>query len=164
MGLLDSIFKASPVGAIVETVVGLVSSVITTPEDKAKFEAQKGDIAVRMEEILQKRDSEMEQTLRTELEAKEKIIVAEMAQGDNYTKRARPTVVYFGLFLFFFNYSIVPLFGLPQLELPAEFMYGWAGIVSTWSIGRSAERIGTRNRVVSAATGTGKGISGLMGL
>jgi hypothetical protein len=154
MSILNGIFKATPIGSIVESVIGVIGSVITTPEDKAKFEAQKGEIAVRMEEILQKRDSEMEQTLRRELEAKEKIIVAEMAQGDTFTKRARPMVVYAGLFMFFFNSSLMPLFGGPQLDLPADFVYAWAGVVGMWSIGRSAERIGARNRVTQVATGT----------
>lgn len=113
-----------------------------------------------MESLLQKRDSEIEQTLRSELQAKERILVAELQQGDAYTKRARPTVVYAGLASTLFNYTIVPVLSkilgadIEPLKLPEEFWYGWSGIVATWSVGRTMEKRGASNPASRAITGS----------
>jgi len=123
-------------------------------------DAEKQEFKLQLEELLQKRDSEMEETFRTELRAKERVLVAELQQGDAYTKRARPTVVYAGLAFIFFNYCLVPwiqqLTGMivQTVDLPAEFWWAWGGICSTWVIGRSAERIGFRNRTTRTITGS----------
>ena len=114
-----------------------------------------------MQALLQQRDTEIEQTMRQELQAKESILVAELQQGDGYTKRARPTVVYYGLLAIFFNYSVIALRSMANggetpkpFDLPTEFWIAWGGIVGTWSIGRSAERRGARNKVTSLVTGS----------
>ena len=91
-------------------------------------------------------------------EAKSAIIVAEMQQGDNYTKRARPTVVYAGLVMIGINHVVFPIAArviallgdaalisditplLQPIELPTAFWAGWSGIVSTWVLGRSIEK------------------------
>ncbi len=81
---------AGGVGNVIGQVGGIIDQFKLSPEQKQKFKLE-------MESLLQKRDSEIEQTSRAELGAKEHFLVAELAQGDNYTKRARPTVVYAGL-------------------------------------------------------------------
>ena len=116
---------------------------------------------INLEALLQKRDSEIEETLRTELQAKERVLVAELQQGDSYTKRARPTVVYTGLVFAFLN-AVLKLvgirWGIPVADLdtliPPEFWLGWSGIVATWSIGRSFEKRGSRGRLTSMVTGS----------
>jgi len=160
MGILNKLFKATPIGSVVGSITDIAEKLFgkpTTPEEKAKF----AELKIRSEEVLQKRDSEMEITLRAELGAKERVLIAELQQGDKYTKRARPTVVYVGLFMFFFNYSLVRLFGYPQFDLPWQFIAGWSGIVTSWSIGRSTERVGFRNRVTKIATGSEDSVLGL---
>jgi len=104
MGWFSEIFKGS-IDGLVSSVGDVVNQFVETPDEKtaAKLAIQK---------LIQDRMSEIEQTARTELQAKERIIVAEMASGDNYTKRARPTVVYFGLLIIGFNYALVPLVSL----------------------------------------------------
>jgi len=121
---------------------------------------EKNNFVAKMEGILQRRDSEIEQTIRTELSAKASIIMAEMKQEDNFTKRARPTVVYVGLAVIVLNYCLFPniakFFGVEfvAVELPTEFWIAWGGIVATWTIGRSAEKRGTRNKATSLITGS----------
>lgn len=141
-------------GSIIENIADAADRFIETPEDKAKFKLE-------IESLLQKRDSEIEQTIRAELQAKERVLVAELNQGDNYTKRARPTVVYAGLGFIFLNYVLFPLTALlagveskSLADLPAEFWMAWGGICSSWVIGRSMEKRGVRNPVVSTITGT----------
>lgn len=148
-------------GSLSTTVNGIANVVdrfIETPDEKAAFKLE-------VETLLQKRDAEIEKTLRTRLKAKERILVAELNQGDNYTKRARPTVVYAGLLFIAINYVIFPLvarlasaYGLvvdasPLADLPTEFWVAWGGICATWSIGRSMEKRGIQNKTTKAITG-----------
>ncbi len=152
---------ASGVGGLVSSIGGVADRFIQTADEKAAF-------TLEVEKLIQKRDSEIEQTIRSELQAKERILVAELNQGDNYTKRARPTVVYAGLVFIGINYVLFPLigriangFGLevdtsPLADLPTEFWVAWGGICATWSIGRSLERRGNQNAATRAITGAKK--------
>ena len=139
---------------------GLIGSVADAADRFITTDAEKQAHKLEVQRLTQNRLSEIEQTIKIELEAKQKIITAELAQGDTYTKRARPTVVYFGLVIIAFNYCLVPLIthftskGLLTLNLPTEFWWGWSGIVSTWVVGRSAEKRGSMNNVTSLVTGS----------
>ncbi len=145
MSWLSNVFSGS-IGSVIGEVSKVVDKFHLSGEEKQKFK-------IELEALLQKRDAQIEETIRTELLAKERILTAELAQGDNYTKRARPTVVYAGLFFIFFNYCLVPLLGGKALELPAEFWYGWSGIVATWSVGRTFEKRGAVGRLTKVITG-----------
>ena len=146
MGLVSKVFSGG-LGSLVEQVGGVADKFITTGEEKQRFKLE-------MEGLLQRREAEIEASVRQAMSAKEKILVAELNQGDGYTKRARPTVVYAGLAFIAFNYCVVPLFGLPPSELPQEFWLGWSGIVATWSVGRSFEKSGVSNKLVRGITGS----------
>jgi hypothetical protein len=141
------------VGSVVESIGGIADRFIETDDEKREFKLQ-------VETLLQKRDSEIEQTLRQTLQSKEKILVAELSQGDNYTKRARPTVVYAGLVFIGINYVLFPAMAVflnkavPVLELPSDFWYAWGGICSAWCVGRSFEKRGTQNTATRAVTGS----------
>ena len=151
MSFITDILTGS-LGKTIEGIGNTVKKFVTTDSDRMAMQLE-------LEGLLQKRDAEIENTIRTELQAKERIIVAELQQGDSYTKRARPTVVYFGLLVIFYNYCLIPtiqsLKGIPltPFMLPTEFWVAWGGIVATWSVGRSAEKRGTRNKVTSFITG-----------
>lgn len=151
-------FISNLIGGGAASVIGEVGNVIDkfnlSPEQKNEFKLQ-------MEALLQKRDSELEQSLRAEMEAKERVTVAELAQGDNYTKRARPSVVYAGLAFIFLNYCVIPAIQLVSgsaagagLELPSDFWWAWGGVVGTWSIGRSFEKAGASNSLTRMITGS----------
>lgn len=152
MSWISDIFTGGA-GKLIGSVGKVIDNLHTSDEEKSLLK-------IKMEELLQKRDSEIEQTIRAELGAKERVLVAELQQGDKYTKRARPSVVYYGLIAIAFNYSIVPaiqlFMGTPvaPFDLPSEFWLAWGGIVGTWSIGRSIEKRGVRNKAVSAITGS----------
>lgn len=169
MSWLSDILGGSA-GSIVKEVGTIADKFHLSGEEKQQFKLE-------MEALLQKRDSELEQTVRKEMESKERVLVAELTQGDNYTKRARPTVVYFGLGLIFLNYCLIPGIQFVRgkataqcgqgeaatecaitsgIQLPAEFWWAWGGIVGTWAIGRSFEKSGANNRLVRAVTGSSK--------
>lgn len=132
MSFLDKIFGGT-VGSVIKEVGDVADKFITTSGEKAEFRA-------KLEEILQKRDSEIEQTIRAELSAQKEIIVAELNQGDNYTKRARPTIIYAGLILAFLNYTILPLFSKAALGVPPDFWFVWGGVAGWYVHSRSAEK------------------------
>lgn len=153
MSWFSSLFS-SGAGDLIKQVGDVADRFITTDAEKQQFKLQ-------MQNLVQQRHTEMEQTLRTNLEAKERILVAELTQGDAYTKRARPTVVYAGLAFIGINYVLVPIIGqlfgdghMQPFELPMEFWAGWSGIVATWSLGRSYEKRGASSNLSRAITGS----------
>jgi hypothetical protein len=116
---------------LIDGIGGLVDRFVTTGDEKNQFKMEAAA-------LIAARDAELEQTLRTELEAKARIIEAEMQQGDNYTKRARPTIVYSGL-LFTLVQMVAPLFAV-RIEVPDQFWPVWGGVCGLWIVGRSYER------------------------
>ncbi len=141
------------IGKAVGEIGKVVRTFVTTDNDRMELQMQ-------LEAIIASRDSEIEQTIRTELTAKQKIIEAEMTSGDSYTQRLRPTIGYAGLIAIVYNYCIVPTIQLglnaniEPFVLPGEFWAAWGGIMSIYSIGRSSEKRGNRSRVTSFITGS----------
>lgn len=116
-------------------------------------EEEKTAATLQLQTMLQERENQV-------VEAQRSIIVAEMEQGDTYTKRARPTVVYAGLLFIFLVHVVIPFAealgaeGLPKdLALPSEFWWAWSGVCGIWMIGRSAEKHGSKHEIVKAITG-----------
>jgi hypothetical protein len=119
--------------------------------------------------LLEERDSAIEEST---IDARKSIMLAEMQQGDVWTKRARPSVVYGGLAFIAVNHVIFPIIvtlctifadlkpeqlaslkELTNMELPTAFWASWTSICGIWSIGRTAERRGSSNRIISLITG-----------
>lgn len=148
---LGSLFGGG-VGDVVESIGNVADRFITSGEEKQAFKLE-------LERLLQSRDQSIQESIQSEILARERVLVAELQQGDSYTKRARPTVVYAGLGFIFFNYCIAPLFAAAPFILPGEFWLGWTGIVATWSIGRTMERRGNTSPVVEKITGTSRLLS-----
>ena len=140
-------------GAITSLVGGLIGPASKIIDDLHTSGDEKLAARQAMEALIQQRESQVEETIRTELEAKQAIIVAELNQSDNYTKRARPTVIYAGLAFITWNYCVAPTAGMGSFQLPPEFWIGWSGIVATYSIGRSAEKRGTRDKLTGNPVG-----------
>ena len=92
---------AGGAGEVIDKVGNTIDRFHLSGEEKQAFKLE-------LQRALMQRESEIEQTIRKNLEAKERILVAELQQGDTYTKRARPTVVYFGLVMIALNYFVLP--------------------------------------------------------
>lgn len=102
----------------------------------------------------------------------ENIIVAEMTQSDNYTKRGRPTIIYAGLAFIFLVHVFAPILfkllifakanvsvdqlaqlqSIQKLSLPAEFWWAWGSVVSIYSIGRTWEKNGANQGILGKVT------------
>ena len=133
-------------------VLGMVDDLHTSGEEKLAVKAQMMETQVALA-------IELEKASAVEAEAKKAVLVAELQQGDAYTKRARPTVVYAGLVLALVNHVVLPWVSHfvgsapPPIELPVMFWTAWGGICGTWVISRTMERRGVQNQMISTITG-----------
>lgn len=115
-------------------VIDIVDEYIESPDEKRAAIS-------RVEQLSHELSLAKSNEIIAEINKRGSVIEAELKQGDNYTKRARPTVVYGGLVLIFLAYIVAPVFFGKTLTLPEPFWIAWGGICSIWSIGRSAERV-----------------------
>lgn len=160
---------------LIDSLSDVVDTFVTTKEEKAKIkqellriqEEQKQNqrnFLMRMEELTQQREKEVEQTIRQELNAKKEVMMAELNQDDKYTKRARPTVVYVGLIFIFLELLGLRHIIMHYFQIKADiiansdqifklFLGVWGSVMGVYSIGRSAEKRGTRNSWTSVITG-----------
>lgn len=130
------------IGSVVKPVTGLVDEIFTSDEERQEFKTRLAEIASTAENAAMAH-------AETIANAQRDVIVAELQQDDKYTKRARPTIAYSGIAVLILNHIILPwaaffsgtdASGLPSVELPAEFWWGWTGVVGVWAIGRSVEK------------------------
>jgi len=143
-------------GKLVKEIVGTFK---LDPAEKAELEAI---VDQNAHEIQMKEYELTVKALDAEagiVEAQKSIIVAEMQQQDNYTKRARPTVVYAGLLAIFLVHIILPYVSYftkatyPEIELPTDFWYVWGGVCAVWFVGRTMERKGSNSPAIKKIVG-----------
>lgn len=154
-----------PILDILGAATGFARDIVDRFFPKKMGEAQKAEAALEIQKLIEARDS-------TLINASKEIIVAELHQGDEFTKRARPMIVYVGLFAVVFNYVFVPFINrivewvalirgagfdafsaLSPIHLPTEFWYVWGGVCSVYMVGRTAEKRGARHAIVGMITG-----------
>ena len=135
---------------------------------KKMDEAEKAKATLEIQRLIETRDN-------TLVSASKEVIVAELQQGDNYTKRARPSIIYIGLGAIVFNHVLIPFINriiewviifqgkelteiaqLTPLNLPGEFWYVWGGVCSVYALGRTAEKRGARSALIGWITGNKK--------
>ncbi len=160
---------------IIDSLTASIDAFVTTKEEREKLkhellriqgeqEKDQHSFFMQMEQLTQLREKEIEQTIRKELDVKQHILMAELNQDDNYTKRARPTVVYVGL-----AFILLELLGLRHIvmhnigidaamvensdQIFKMFLGVWGSVIGVYSIGRSVEKRGTRNAWTSFVTG-----------
>lgn len=166
-------FLGGQTGNLLDSAADIADRFIQTKEEKAEFkkamaeleqQAQQSQMTFKleMERTIQLREKEVEETIRKELEAKTQFMTAELKQDDKYTKRARPTVIYAGLavvFLEIFGIRHIILGAMAAPDILIEnstamlkyFLMAWGGVVGMYTVGRSAEKRGTRNQLTGAA-------------
>jgi len=142
-------FDLTGLGSVADFAKGLINRFFPP----SMTDAEKAQAQVKLQELLDKRESAV-------IDAQKSIIVSEMQQADNYTKRARPTLVYAGLFFIFLVHVALPMIAffsnkiMPDLTLPEEFWWAWTGVCGVWVLGRSAEKRGASNKLVNLITGS----------
>ncbi|MGK7395022.1 MAG: 3TM-type holin [Candidatus Cyclobacteriaceae bacterium M3_2C_046] len=170
-------FIAGSGSNVIDTIADTVDRFVKTPEEREKLKQElmkiqeeqqqnQRNFIMEMERLTQEREAEIEATIRAELDSQKEILIAELNQGDNYTKRARPTVVYAGLVFILLEIlglriMILDAIGVSQAMVQSSneifqfFLVSWAGVVGVYSVGRSIEKRGTRNAWTSTITGSG---------
>lgn len=142
-------------GGLFQGIKELIGKFKMDPAEKAEFE-------LKLREIIERENRAVADQISAELQAKERIIIAELAQGDNYTKRMRPTIGYAGLGFIFLVHVFLPVFSYstgkpaPELTLPIEFWLAWGGYVATYSIGRDFVKKGVGNGTANKISGVPK--------
>lgn len=134
------------------SVAGLVKGVLDRFLPAKMSETERATLEIELQRMLEDRETRL-------LDAQKEVLVAELSQGDTYTKRARPTVVYLGLLFIALVHVVFPIVvyttgqPLPTLALPDEFWWAWSGVVGTWMIGRTMEKRGAQGGLVDIITG-----------
>ncbi len=140
------------VQSVLPEVTGLIDQLHTSGEEKSEAK-------LKLQRLMMEKDALIEESNQEQMRLQKATITAELQQGDLFTKRARPTVVYTGLAVMVVNYCLAPILftligkEMIQIDMPAEFWMAWSGVVSIWSIGRSAERRGAQNKAINVITG-----------
>lgn len=183
-------FVTGNAASVVEKVEGAVDDYFYTDEEKAsdekgleekkqKFKERMAEITkeltetqssfkLEVERLISEREERIHDTYRAEINASKDIIIAELKQSDNYTKRARPTVIYAGLIIIFLEIFGVRIWTLNEIlagkdyadsiiasstEILSAFLYMWGAVAGAYALGRTAEKRGISNTVTQLATG-----------
>lgn len=139
-------------GDSVKAIADAAHEFITTDKDREDFQ-------LKVQQIIAARDSQIQAAELAELQARRDIIVAELQQGDAYTKRARPTIIYAGLAMMAWDYVLIPTLAwaagahLPQLGLPDFFWQAWGGVCGAYVLTRGAEKAGGFGPLLRGAAG-----------
>lgn len=151
-------FDIAGLGSLADLAKGLVDR-FWPP---AASEAEKMAASMQIQQMLEARESAV-------LDTQKAVMVAEMNQTDPFTKRARPSIVYFGMAAIGLVHVLLPMLAwiilslggkplanMPNIQLPVEFWYTWGGVCSIWIVGRSAEKRGSTDQLVGMIIGKKK--------
>lgn len=134
MGVFDFL------GSAIKPVTDLIDNLSTSDEEKAELKNK----LLEIENSYKAKVLEYESKV---VESQKEIMVAELQQGDLYTKRARPTVLYAGLIILLVNHVLLPWLSyfrgmiVPSIDLPSEFWLAWGGVAGIYAFGRSREKL-----------------------
>lgn len=141
----------------------LIDSISNTVDKFTLSKQEKQDFKLELQQKLLEADRLVAENYQKELETRADIIKAEMAQGDIFTKRARPTIVYVGLLFIFIVHVLIPFIAFvfdyqyspTQFMLPEAFWWAWSSVVGIYGVGRTAEKYGAVNKITQLITGSG---------
>lgn len=124
MSILDTIGRAVksvfPPAKVAADIVGLVAGAFGKDREDPELLKLQPAIQQLVIERDTARDHEANETMRVELESRARMVEAEMAQGDKFTKRARPGVVYGGMILYVVEFGVRAYLLLTSGEMPSE--------------------------------------------
>ena len=86
---------------VVEGVASIAGKIIDRFAPEKMKDADRAKAVLDISAMIDERDN-------TLVNAQRDVIVAELEQGDKFTKRARPMIVYTGLAVLVFNHALVP--------------------------------------------------------
>ncbi len=133
MPLFDTLIKPA-----LDSVTTLIEQFHLSPEQKSQAQQAIADAAQKAQQASQDYDVQLNSIAGQNIRA-------EQQSQDKYTERARPTVIWMGCALIFWNYAIVPVFGfhwhLNPSTLPDAFWWTWGTVVTGYVFSRGVEKI-----------------------
>lgn len=129
----------------------MVQGIMGKVNDFAAGHLGKKELALTVEKLIHERDLANLAASVSEIQAKERIMVAELQQGDPFTKRARPSIIYTGLVA-----AVIDGIAAIDFTMPPDFWYVWGGVCGVYVLGRTAEKKGVGGKVVDLLTGRKK--------
>lgn len=129
------------VGDIFDKVVGAFK---LSPEKAAEMQELKEQHAADLAKMQMDLDARTQEAITREVEAAGANIRAEMATGDKYTSRARPTFLYVGNLIIFCNYLLIPLFGIhggKPVDFPEPLFWLFGSCMLGYTGARAWEKI-----------------------
>lgn len=115
-----------------------------TPEQKAAADAAIEANKDRLEEIDQQYKIKVLDSNVALNETASKNLVADAESGDAWVRRARPSVIWMGNILLFWNYAIIPFFGahwhLVPVSIPDAFYWTWGTCVTGYVFARTIDK------------------------
>lgn len=123
---------------VLDGVNTLIGQFHISPEEKAQAQQAIADAAAKAQQAAQDYDVQLNtiagQNIRTE-----------ESSEDNFTRRARPAVVWMGNILIFWNYGLAPVLGAKwhwqPVLIPDAFWWTWGTVVTGYVFSRSTEKI-----------------------
>lgn len=121
-----------------DSVTAVISQFHMSPEEKAQAQQAIADASAKAQQASADYDVQLNsiagQNIRTET-----------GSSDKFTSRARPSVIWMGTLLIFWNYGLVPVVGaawkLGPANLPDAFWWAWTTVVTGYVFNRSLEKI-----------------------
>src|SRR5579862_9420954 len=125
-------------GSLLDGVKGIIAEFKLSPEDKAKLQMQMEENADAFTNAENNYNAKLNDIASANIRA-------EAATGDKYTERARPSVIYWGLAAFTWNFCLVPTLGIfkvqiPPLPIPDIIVDAWKIVVTGYVFGRSLDK------------------------
>lgn len=137
MGALVSAL-GSAIGPVFDGLAKVIGEFHMSPEEKAAAQQAISDAQAKAVQAAQDANIQLNAIAGQNIRAEE-------TSDDNFTKRARPAVVWMGNALIAWNYGLVPVFLLKwhatPVALPDAFWWTWGTVVTGYVFSRGAEKI-----------------------
>jgi hypothetical protein len=131
MALFDSLVKPA-----LDSVVALIGQFHMSPEEKAQAQQAIADASAKAQLAAMDYDVQLNAIAGQNVRAEE-------TNGDKFTSRARPTVIYGGLLVMFWNYCLAAISPLhfKTVSIPDQFFWVWGTVVTGYVFSRTGEKI-----------------------
>lgn len=139
MGALVSAL-GSAIGPVFDGLTKVIGEFHMSPEEKAQAQQAIADAQAKTIQAAQDANIQLNNIAGQNIRAEE-------TNGDAFTSRARPAVIWVGVFAIFWDYCLLPTIAmvwskaLPPVILP-DFVWGvWGTIVTGYVFNRTAEKV-----------------------
>lgn len=137
MGALVSAL-GSAIGPVFDGLTKVIGEFHMSPEEKAQAQQAIADAQAKAVQAAQDANIQLNTIAGQNIRAEE-------TADDNFTKRARPAVIWMGNLLIFWNYGLVPALLLhwhaTPVVMPDAFWWTWGTVVTGYVFSRGAEKI-----------------------